>query len=89
MAPCIEFNAVSRDSRLTQLVAPIRAQQANLPAFKFYKTENDSVELNPLESVASLLDNNGAKVVYVRPVPAAGAYLHELAAIFAFSRLND
>ena len=32
---------------------------------------------------------NESTPIYVRTVPAAGAYSHYLAAIFAFSRLND
>lgn len=89
VAPCIKLPNLEHTFMLADVGDLIRGKLNNLPAFKFYKNENDSVELNPLEIVASLSNNNGAKVVYVRPVTTGCAYLYDLAIIFALSRLND
>ena len=76
VAPCIKLPDTAKTLMLADVGDLVRGKLSNLPAFKFYKNENDSVELSPLETVASLSNNDGAKVVYVRPVTAAGAYLH-------------
>ena len=76
---------------MADIVAQIRAQQANLPAFKFYKNNSDeqAALLAPSTKIADLTEDGTEKIVYVRPVPAAGAYSHGIAAIFSFSLLNN
>ena len=60
---------------------------ANLPALEL-STSADGERLDGSKTLASYSINESTPV-YVRPAPIAGAYSHLLAAIFAFSRLND
>ena len=77
VAPGLLLESISSSTSLIALSKHSDLQGLSLPRYKFYKNADDEVALNPLETVASLPDEKGTKVVFVRPVPAAGAYLHK------------
>ena len=83
---------VPTNNLIVQLVDGITEKRPDLLShnFGFYKNKECTLACELTDVVSSLESpSNNVFRVYIRPEPAAGAYLHELAAVFAFSRLND
>ena len=89
VAPFLLLKDVSTNATLIDVLDLIKSQRPQVVAFNFHRDENSTEVLRATTKISALLDDDGMKVVYVKSLPAAGAYSHELTAIFAFSRLND
>ena len=81
---------VPSESFIAELGDRIVEVRQGLPQdFSFFKNEECTEKCKVTDPVSSLGMLNNAYLVYIRAEPAAGAYLHELAATLSFSRLND
>ena len=76
VAPGVLLENISSTTPLIVVSKHTDLQCLSLPRYQFYKNADDEVALDPMEPIGSLLDKSGCKVVFVRPVPTAGAYSH-------------
>ena len=73
----IVLRDVPSESFIAELCDLMQAKRKDLTqSFAFYKNKECTEECDLTEPVSSLGVSNGVHRVYVRAVPAAGAYLH-------------
>ena len=76
VAPFLMFENVSANTTLVGVLARIKAERPQIAAFNFHRDEHSTEVLRATTKVSALLDDDGMKVVYVKSLPASGAYSH-------------